>query len=86
MQNNSSEIILYGTVWCGDTRRARAFLDQNRIAYKWVDIDLDKEARKYVESVNRGYRSVPTILFPDGSLLVEPTSSQLAAKLGIPIY
>ena len=84
METNSSEIIVYGTVWCGDTRRARAFLDQNHIPYQWIDIDSDKEARKYVESVNRGYRSVPTIIFPDGSMLVEPSASQLAAKLGIP--
>ena len=83
METNSSEIIVYGTVWCGDTRRARTFLDQNSIPYQWIDIDLDKEARKYVESVNRGYRSVPTILFPDGSMLVEPAISVLAAKLGI---
>jgi glutaredoxin-like protein len=83
MENNSTEIIMYGTIWCGDTRRARALLDQNKIPYKWIDIDQDKEARKYVESVNHGYRSVPTIIFPDGSMLVEPTVSQLAAKLGI---
>lgn len=84
METNSSGIIVYGTVWCGDTRRARTYLDQNKIPYQWIDIDVDKEARKYVESVNRGYRSVPTILFPDGSMLVEPSISQLSAKLGIP--
>jgi glutaredoxin-like protein len=83
MDSNSNEIIVYGTVWCGDTRRARNFLDQNQISYKWIDIDTDLQARKYVESVNRGYRSVPTIIFPDGSMLVEPSTSQLAAKLGI---
>ena len=82
--SNTTEIIVYGTVWCGDTRRARAFLDQNHIPYKWVDIDSDLQARKYVESVNRGYRSVPTIVFPDGSILVEPSAGQLAAKFGIP--
>jgi glutaredoxin len=79
----SPEIILYGTVWCGDTRRARSFFDQNKIPYKWIDIDVDLQARKYVESINRGYRSVPTIVFPDGSILVEPSTSQLAAKMGI---
>lgn len=79
----SPEIILYGTAWCGDTRRARSFFDQNKIPYKWIDIDTDLQARKYVESINRGYRSVPTIVFPDGSILVEPSTSQLAAKMGI---
>ena len=80
----NNEIIVYGTVWCGDTRRARRFLDQNNITYTWVDIDVDMQARKFVESVNNGYRSVPTIIFPDGSKLVEPSVGQLAAKFGIP--
>jgi mycoredoxin len=82
--SNTTEIIIYGTVWCGDTRRARNFFDQNHIPYKWIDIDVDLQARKYVESVNKGYRSVPTIVFPDGSIMVEPSAGQLAAKFGIP--
>lgn len=83
MEANSSEIIIYGTSWCGDTRRARAFFDQNKIPYKWIDIDTNADARKFVESVNRGYRSVPTIIFPDGSMLVEPSAARLAEKFGI---
>jgi mycoredoxin len=83
MENSSqNEIIVYGTNWCGDTRRARRFLDENNISYHWIDIDQDKEARKYVEEVNHGYRSVPTIIFPDGSMLVEPSTTQLAQKFG----
>ena len=76
-------IIIYGTTWCGDTRRARRVFDENNIPYTWIDIDQDMEARKYVESVNRGYRSVPTILFQDGSMLVEPTTIELRKKLGV---
>ena len=84
MDNSSGDIILvYGTSWCGDTRRARSFLDSHQIQYKWIDIDKDMEARKYVEKVNRGYRSVPTIVFPDGSMLVEPSRAALAAKFGV---
>jgi glutaredoxin-like protein len=81
--SSTNEIIVYGTVWCGDTRRARRFMDENHISYKWVDIDIDLSARKFVESVNHGFRSVPTIIFPDGSKLVEPSIGQLAAKFGI---
>lgn len=77
------EILLYGTSWCGDTRRARRVLDENHIQYRWIDIDLDPEARRYVEEVNHGNRSVPTILFPDGSTLVEPSTDQLSRKLGL---
>ncbi|HVP21883.1 MAG TPA: glutaredoxin domain-containing protein [Anaerolineaceae bacterium] len=82
---NQTDIIMYGTTWCGDTRRARRFFDEHNIPYKWIDIDQDMAARKLVEEINHGFRSVPTIIFPDGSKLVEPTTSQLAAKLGIPI-
>jgi mycoredoxin len=77
----SEAIILYGTRWCGDTRRARRILDDNDIPYEWVDIDQDIDGRRYVEKVNRGFRSVPTILFPDGSIMVEPSNEQLRNKL-----
>lgn len=83
MESNNEEIIMYGTTWCGDTRRARSFFDRHQIAYKWIDINLNAEGRAFVEKTNGGKRSVPTIVFPDGSILVEPSSSQLAQKLGI---
>ena len=51
--------------------------------YKWVDIDLDEDGRKYVQQVNDGKQIIPTIVFEDGSTLVEPTNAELAAKLGI---
>jgi mycoredoxin len=79
----TENIILYGTTWCGDSRRAKRFLDDNNILYKWVDIDQDKPARQIVEGINRGNRSVPTIVFPDGSTLTEPSIIVLAEKLGI---
>ena len=81
--NETPQITLYGTTWCGGSRRTRLLLDQHQIPYRWVDIDLDEEAAKYVESLNHGYRSVPTIVWPDGSLLVEPSADKLARKLGI---
>lgn len=74
-------ITVYGTTWCGDCRRALRVLDQHQAAYHYVDIEADDVARSYVEQINRGYRSVPTILFPDGSVLVEPSSATLAQKL-----
>ncbi len=80
---NAVEIKVYGTRWCGDCRRARAFLDRHGVAYQWIDIDQDAEAAAQVERLNRGFRSVPTLIWPDGSILVEPSNAQLAAKLGI---
>jgi len=78
----SEEIVCYGTAWCGHTRRSRAVLDACGAAYRWVDIDRDAAGRAFVEQVNRGMRSVPTICFPDGAILVEPSDDQLRQKLG----
>ena len=78
-----TEITFYGTTWCGDSRRAQRVLDQHGIPYHWVDIDTDEAAAHYVESINHGFRSVPTIIWPDGSILVEPSTEELTKKLGI---
>jgi mycoredoxin len=81
--NISPQLTIYGTSWCGGSRRARALLDKNNIAYTWIDIEADEEAAKYLEKVNHGFRSVPTIEWPDGSILVEPSINELSKKLGI---
>jgi mycoredoxin len=79
----NKKILLYGTRWCGDTRRACRFLDENNIEYEFIDIDEDKKAEAFVRDVNEGARSVPTILFQDGSTLTEPDERTLAEKLGV---
>ncbi len=76
----ADKICVYGTTWCPDTRRSRACLDRLKIDYHWYDIDKDSDARALVEKVNKGNRSVPTIVFPDGSVLVEPSDSELEKK------
>ena len=76
-------ITVYGTPWCPDCKRAKQFLGEQRIQYHWVDIEQDAQAMTYVEEVNQGKRIVPTILFPDGSTLVEPSNAELAEKLGL---
>jgi mycoredoxin len=77
----TASIVMYGTPWCGDCRVARRVLDQHRIEYQYIDIEQDEAARRYVVEVNRGNQSVPTILFPDGSVLVEPSANLLTRKL-----
>ena len=79
----NSKIIVYGTQWCGDTLRARRIFDNNHISYEWIDIDQTPDAARLVEKMNNGYRSVPTIIFPDGTVLVEPSSNTLMKKIGI---
>jgi mycoredoxin len=76
-----AKIIVYGTEWCGDCRRVQTYFKQNNIDITWINIDRDPQADAFVRSVNRGNRSVPTIIFPDGSRLVEPSTQALAAKL-----
>ncbi len=79
----SKQLIVYGASWCPDARRSRQFLDEHGIAYKWIDIDEDAAGKEYVKSVNGGKVVIPTILFEDGSTLVEPSNELLAQKLGV---
>ena len=79
-ESTPNSITLYVTNWCPDCRRARAFFDRHLIPYVSVDIDQDPAAKALVEKLNHGNRSVPTIVFPDGSILVEPSTAQLAEK------
>jgi len=83
MMGNSEEIVVYGTVWCPDCRCSRRLLDQRGVEYRWIDIDRDAEARAFVEQTNRGFRSVPTIVFPGGCILVEPTDRELDEKISV---
>lgn len=76
-------IIVYGAHWCPDCRRSKQFLGEHQIPYEWVDIEQDAAAETYVIEKNDGKRIIPTIVFADGSFLVEPSNAQLAAKLGL---
>jgi thioredoxin reductase (NADPH) len=79
----AADITVYGAPWCPDCRQSKQFLGEQRVAYNWVDIDQDEEGRRYVQQVNDGKQIIPTVVFQDGSILVEPTNADLAAKLGI---
>lgn len=75
------QIQIYGTRWCADCLRAKQVLKRHNITFAWHDIEQDEQACIYVEKVNGGFKSVPTILFPDGSVLVEPSNAVLEKKL-----
>lgn len=77
------DITIYGAHWCPDCRRSKQFLGEHQIPYKWVDIEQDKSGEAYVLQKNNGKRIIPTIEFDDGSILVEPSNAELAAKLGL---
>lgn len=75
------EILFYSTTWCGDCHRSRRVFREMNVAYTDIDIEERPEAAEIVIKVNHGKRSVPTIVFPDGSVLVEPSNAELEAKL-----
>ncbi|MFL2804421.1 MAG: glutaredoxin domain-containing protein [Dehalococcoidia bacterium] len=77
------KIKFYGTMWCSDCHRSKDFLDSHKIDYDYTDVDENQELARYITKINNGLQRVPTLIFPDGSILVEPTNQQLADKLGI---
>jgi len=76
-------ITVYGAHWCPDCRQSKQFLGEHQIPYNWVDIEEDLAGETVVLQANNGKRIIPTIIFEDGSHLVEPTNAALAAKLGL---
>lgn len=77
------QITVYGAPWCPDCRRSKGFLQEQRIPFTWVDIDTDADGLRFVEDLQRGGRTIPTIVFADGSHLLEPSNTELAEKLGL---
>ena len=80
-----TKVKVYGAPWCPDCRRSKQFLGEQRIPYEWIDVDEDPEGMRYIEKINNGKHIIPTILFQDGSILVEPSDAELAEKLGLHI-
>lgn len=76
-----SEITMYGAEWCGDCRRSKRFMDENKVNYNYIDVEADASASEKVIEINGGMRSIPVIVFPDGSHLTEPSDNDLKAKL-----
>ena len=79
--NPPSQIRMYATPYCGDTRLARRVLDEMQIVYDFIDFRQDPAATRFVEEINNGFRSSPTLIFPDGSVLVEPSDRELRARV-----
>ena len=78
-----TQITMYTTSWCSDCHRAKYLLDEYGVAYTAIDIDEDEAGLEFVMQVNDGNRAVPTIVFPDNTILVEPSNARLAEKAGI---
>ena len=77
-----TQIVMYAVEWCPDCRRAKFFFKRKKIDVLEVDVNTDKNAEAFVKELNNGNRSVPTIILPDGSMMVEPSTDELEAKFG----
>lgn len=76
-----NQLIMYSTPWCGYCRRLKSQLDRAGIPFTEIDITDDPEATRFVEGVNGGNQTVPTVRLPDGRALTNPTLPQLTAAL-----
>jgi mycoredoxin len=72
---------MYTTVWCGYCQRLKAQMTREGLTFEEIDIESDPEAAAYVESINGGNQTVPTLEFPDGTALTNPSISQVKEKV-----
>jgi mycoredoxin len=78
-----SAVTMYSTTWCGYCQRLKKTMEREGIEYSEVNIELDDAAAQMVEQVNGGNRTVPTLVFADGSALTNPTIVQVKAQLAL---
>ncbi len=81
--NTSDTIILYGAPWCPDCKQSKKFLSEHRVAFEFVDVDDNPEALDIVRELQNGGQSIPTIVFPSGEVLIEPSDEEIATTLGL---
>lgn len=72
---------MYSADWCGDCRRSKRLLDALNVKYQLIDVEADVSAANKVIEINGGNRSIPVIMFSDGSHLTEPSDNALRQKL-----
>lgn len=77
----STSITMYSADWCGDCVRSKRLLDSLEVKYEIIDVESVPGASEKVIEINGGKRSIPVILFPDGTHLTEPSDIDLKAKL-----
>ncbi|GHH72958.1 mycoredoxin [Promicromonospora soli] len=74
-------VLMYSTTWCGYCRRLRTQLDSEGIGYTVIDIEEWPEAAAFVEQVNGGNQTVPTVVYPDGSAATNPSLAAVKVAL-----
>ncbi len=74
-------LTVYSTTWCGPCKRLKSQLKREGIVFDEVDIESDPSAAEFVMSVNNGNQTVPTVLFPDGTAVTNPSVREVKARL-----
>ncbi len=74
-------LTMYTTTWCGYCVRLRKLMQREGIEFAEVDIERDAQAADVVMQANGGNRTVPTLVFADGSALTNPSIDQVKAQL-----
>ena len=72
-----------GTLWSPHSHDVKDFLSRNRIPYQWLDIEINSEAKKLVDEAQDGSRGLPVVFLPDGTRLISPSTTELAAAVGM---
>jgi mycoredoxin len=84
MTSEVDQLTVYGTSWCPDVRRSRALLDKAGVPYTYFDVETGEhaeQAESAVRLLQEGSRRIPTLVWPDGTHLVEPSDEALRAHL-----
>lgn len=81
MSEAPAKLTMYSTTWCGYCRRLKSQMDRDGIDYAEIDIERTPGAAEFVMSVNGGNQTVPTLHFPNGTALTNPTLAQVKATL-----
>ncbi|SDD52443.1 mycoredoxin [Actinokineospora iranica] len=81
MSSAPTTLTMYSTTWCGFCRRLKTQLNAEGIEFVEVDIEEKPEAADFVMRVNGGNQTVPTLHFPNGTALTNPSLAQVKAQL-----
>ncbi|CRK58864.1 Glutaredoxin-like protein GlrX [Alloactinosynnema sp. L-07] len=81
----SNDVLIYSADWCGDCRRAKSWLRANTVPFTEIDVEHDDTARDLAVEIAGGRKNIPVIVLPDGTVLIEPTNTELADALGVPV-
>jgi mycoredoxin len=77
----TGQLTMYTTTWCGFCRRLKTQLAREGIHMVEIDIERDTAAAEYVMSINGGNMTVPTVVFPDGTAVTNPSAKDVKTRL-----